>query len=191
MVPTYEARWKAKSAQHVYRDIKYIKDKWGADAIEFHDNNFFVSEKRTVEFSKLIMPEKMSWWGMARIDTMNKFKDESLSLIREAGCKIIFFGAESGNDNVLQQLDKGGTQTGEQIAHFAERLKKFDIIPEYSFVLGTPAPTEEEVMAQIDFDINFIKKIKALTLTEIVLYTYSPVPTEGSELFNEVLAYRI
>ncbi len=189
VVPTYEARWKAKSAQQVYRDIKYIKDKWGADAIEFHDNNFFVSEKRTVEFAKLIKPEKMSWWGMARIDTMDKFSDESLALIREAGCKIIFFGAESGSDKVLHQLDKGGTQTGEQILRFAKRLKKFDIIPEYSFVLGTPAPTAKEVMEQIEFDISFIKKVKAINpKTEIVLYTYSPVPTEGSELYNEVLA---
>ena len=102
VVPTYEARWKAKSAERVYRDIKYIKDKWGADAIEFHDNNFFVSEKRVVEFSKLILPEKMSWWGMARIDTMSKFKDSTLALIRDAGCKIIFFGAESGNDAILE-----------------------------------------------------------------------------------------
>jgi anaerobic magnesium-protoporphyrin IX monomethyl ester cyclase len=189
VVPTYEARWKAKSAEHVYRDVKYIKDRWGADAIEFHDNNFFVSEKRVVEFSRLLRPEKMSWWGMARIDTMDKFKDESLALIREAGCKIIFFGAESGNDAVLKQLDKGGTQTGAQIVRFAERLKKFDIIPEYSFVLGTPAPTPEEVMAQIEFDINFIKTVKAVNpRTEIVLYTYSPVPTEGSELYQQVLA---
>ena len=189
VVPTYEARWKAKSAEHVYRDVKYIKDKWGADAIEFHDNNFFVSEKRAVEFARLILPEKMSWWGMARIDTMDKFKDESLALIRAAGCKIIFFGAESGNDKVLHQLDKGGTQNGAQILRFAERLKKFDIIPEYSFVLGTPAPTPEAVMEQIDFDISFIKKVKAINpRTEIVLYTYSPVPSEGTELFNEVLA---
>jgi anaerobic magnesium-protoporphyrin IX monomethyl ester cyclase len=189
VVPTYEARWKAKSATHIYKDIKYIKDRWGADAIEFHDNNFFVSEKRTAEFAGLILPEKMSWWGMARIDTMDRFKDETLALIRKAGCKIIFFGAESGNDNILKQLDKGGTQTGEQIANFAARLKKFDIIPEYSFVLGTPAPTPEKVAEQIEFDINFIKKIKAINpKTEIVLYTYSPVPTEGSELYNQVLA---
>jgi anaerobic magnesium-protoporphyrin IX monomethyl ester cyclase len=187
VVPTYEARWKAKSAEHVYRDIKYIKTKWGANAIEFHDNNFFVSEKRTVEFSKLIRPEKMNWWGMARIDTMDKFRDESLSLMREAGCRIIFFGAESGNDAILKQLDKGGTQTGEQILRFAERMKKFDIIPEYSFVLGTPAPTPEQVMDQIEFDINFIRKVKRMNpRTEIVLYTYSPVPTEGSELFEKV-----
>ncbi len=189
VVPIFEARWKAKSAQNVYNDIKYIKDKWGADAIEFHDNNFFVSEKRTVEFAKLIKPEKMSWWGMARIDTMDKFKDESLALIREAGCKIIFFGAESGNNLILEQLDKGGTQTGDQIIRFAERLKKFDIIPEYSFVLGTPAPTPEQVEAQIDFEIDFIKKVKQVNpRTEIVLYTYSPVPTEGSTLFKQVQA---
>jgi radical SAM superfamily enzyme YgiQ (UPF0313 family) len=188
VVPTYEARWKAKSAQKIYSDIKYIKDKWGADAIEFHDNNFFVSEKRTIEFAKLILPEKMSWWGMARIDTMHRFKDESLALIREAGCKIIFFGAESGNDTVLKQMDKGGTQSGDQIAAFAERLKRFDIIPEYSFVLGTPAPTQEKVEARIDFEIEFIKKIKRINpKTEIVLYTYSPVPTEGSELYNDAL----
>jgi len=188
VVPIYEARWKAKSAKRVYADVKYIKDKWGADAIEFHDNNFFVSEKRTVEFSKLMKGENMSWWGMARIDTMDKFKDESLALIREAGCKIIFFGAESGNNDVLEQLDKGGTQTGEQIIRFAERLKQFDIIPEYSFVLGTPAPTPEKVQAQIDFEIDFIKKVKGVNpRTEIVLYTYSPVPTEGSELYKQVL----
>jgi radical SAM superfamily enzyme YgiQ (UPF0313 family) len=187
VVPTYEARWKAKSAQLVYNDIKYIKENWGANAIEFHDNNFFVSEKRTVAFSKLIKPEKMNWWGMARIDTMDRFKDESLALVREAGCRIIFFGAESGNDTVLKQLDKGGTQTGEQIIRFAERMKKFDIIPEYSFVLGVPAPNEDEVMRQIEFDINFIREVKAANPdTEIVLYTYSPVPTEGSALFNEV-----
>src|SRR5207253_3022941 len=189
VVPTYEARWKAKSARLVYEDVKYIKDNWGADAIEFHDNNFFVSEKRTVEFGRLIKPEQMNWWGMARIDTMSRFKDSTLSLMREAGCRIIFFGAESGNNKILKQLDKGGTRTGYQIEMFAERMKRFDIIPEYSFVLGTPAPTAEEVDKQIDFEIDFIKKIKHINPnTEIVLYTYSPVPTEGSELYKEVIA---
>jgi anaerobic magnesium-protoporphyrin IX monomethyl ester cyclase len=189
VVPIYEARWKAKSAAQVYKDVKYIKDNWGADSIEFHDNNFFVSEKRAVDFSKLMMNENMTWWAMARIDTMSKFKDSSLEAIRASGCKCIFFGAESGNDSILEQMDKGGTQTGKQIIQFAERLKKFDIIPEYSFVLGTPAPTPEQVEAQIDFEINFIKQVKAVNpKTEIIIYTYSPVPTEGSELYKQVLA---
>jgi anaerobic magnesium-protoporphyrin IX monomethyl ester cyclase len=188
-VPLYEARWKAKSAPLVFKDIRYLHDRWGADAVEFHDNNFFVSEKRTVEFARLVRPLQMQWWGMARIDTLSKFKDESLALIRESGCRMIFFGAESGNDAVLKQFDKGGTQNGKQILEFAGRMKKFDIIPEYSFVFGAPAPTPEDVGNLIRFDIDFIRQIKEINPhTEIVVYIYSPVPTEGSELWAQAEA---
>ncbi|HZE85632.1 MAG TPA: radical SAM protein, partial [Puia sp.] len=177
VVPIYEARWKAKPADQVYRDVKYIKDRWGADSIEFHDNNFFVSEKRVVEFSRLIAPENMIWWGEGRIDTIDKYKDETLALMRASGCKMIFFGAETGNDEILKKMDKGGTQSAAQIRAFAARMAKFDIIPEYSFVLGTPAETPEKVMKQIEGDIAFIREIKTINPnTEIVIYTYSPVP---------------
>jgi len=64
--------------------------------------------------------------------------------MRDAGCRMIFFGAETGNDALLKMMDKGGTQTGDQIRKFAARMAKFDIIPEYSFVLGTPADTENK-----------------------------------------------
>ncbi len=188
VVPIYNARWKGKSAKGVYEDVMYIKNKWGADAIEFHDNNFFVSEKRVVEFSNLMKNENMIWWGEGRIDTINKYSDTTLALMREAGCKMIFFGAETGNDEVLKKMDKGGTQTGEQIAAFAARMKRFDIIPEYSFVLGTPGDTPQQVMKQIDEDIQFIKRIKDINpATEIIIYVYSPVPTEGSDMYNKVL----
>jgi radical SAM superfamily enzyme YgiQ (UPF0313 family) len=85
-------------------------------------------------------------------------------------------------------MDKGGTQTAEQIRSFAARMAKFDIIPEYSFVLGTPGDTPELVMKQIDEDIAFIKDIKTINpKTEIIIYVYSPVPTEGSDMYNKVL----
>ncbi|MBC8172447.1 MAG: radical SAM protein [Chitinophagales bacterium] len=185
IVPIYNARWKGKSAQLIYDDIKYLKDHFGGDAIEFHDNNFFVSEKRTVEFCELIKKENMIWWGEGRIDTIDKYSDASLTAMREAGCKMIFFGAETGNDEILKIMDKGGTQSAEQIKKFASRLKRFDIIPEYSFVLGTPADTEEQVNKQIDDDIQFIRTIKEINPnTEIIIYVYSPVPTEGSTLFE-------
>jgi radical SAM superfamily enzyme YgiQ (UPF0313 family) len=101
---------------------------------------------------------------------------------------MIFFGAETGNDEVLKKMDKGGTQSAEQIRSFAARMAKFDIIPEYSFVLGTPADSSEQVMKQIDQDIAFIKEIKSINpKTEIIIYVYSPVPTEGSEMYNKVL----
>jgi anaerobic magnesium-protoporphyrin IX monomethyl ester cyclase len=188
VVPIYNARWKGRSAEMVYKDIKYLKERFGGNAIEFHDNNFFVSEKRTVEFSKLIQPEKMIWWGEGRIDTIDKYTDASLALMRESGCRMIFFGAETGNDEILKKMDKGGTQTAEGIRRFAARMAKFDIIPEYSFVLGTPADTPAQVMKQIDQDIAFIKEIKQINpRTEIIIYVYSPVPTEGSDMYKRVL----
>ena len=187
VVPIYNARWKGQSAKNIYKNIRFLKDEYAADAIEFHDNNFFVSEERVVEFAKLIINDNMHWWGEARIDTMDKYSDSSLKLIREAGCKMIFFGAESGNDEMLKQMNKGGKQSAKQIKNFAVRLRNFDIIPEYSFVLGLPAESEQKVWQQIKQDISFIKEVKEINPnTEIIIYLYSPVPTEGSELFQSV-----
>ena len=187
VVPIYNARWVGKSAENIYKDIKYLKEKYGGDAIEFHDNNFFVSEKRVKEFSSLMLKENIVWWGEGRIDTIDKYSDETLELMRASGCKMIFFGAETGNDEILKKMDKGGTQSSAQIRKFAARLAKFDIIPEYSFVLGTPGETSEQVMQQIDSDIAFIREIKTINpQTEIIIYVYSPVPTEGSDMYNKV-----
>jgi radical SAM superfamily enzyme YgiQ (UPF0313 family) len=189
VVPIYEARWKGKSATHIYRDLKFLKEKFGGNAFQFHDNNFFVSEKRSVEFAHLVKREKMKWWAEGRIDTMDQFSDDSLQSIADSGCTMIFFGAESGNNRLLTQMDKGGKQTGEKIKSFAARIKKFGIIPEYSFVLGLPAPTEQQVWQQIRDEVAFIKEIKRINpSTEIVIYVYTPVPTEGSELYNESAA---
>jgi anaerobic magnesium-protoporphyrin IX monomethyl ester cyclase len=189
VVPIFQARWKGKSARNIYNDLILLKKNYGGNAFQFHDNNFFVSEKRAVEFSELIKLEKMKWWAEARIDTMDQFSDESLQAIADSGCTMIFFGAESGNDNLLKQMDKGGKQSGEKIKSFAARIKKFGIIPEYSFVLGLPAPNEEQVWQQIKDEIQFIKDIKTINpQTEIVIYIYTPVPTEGSELFDGSLA---
>ncbi len=188
VVPIYNARWKGKSAQLIYKDIQYLKENFGGNAIEFHDNNFFVSEKRTVDFARLIQPENMIWWGEGRIDTIDKYSDESLAMMRESGCRMIFFGAETGNDELLKKMDKGGTQSAEGMRQFAARMARFDIIPEYSFVLGTPADNPEQVMRQIEQDIAFIKEIKQINpKTEIIIYVYSPVPTEGSDLYERVL----
>lgn len=185
VVPIFEARWKAKSAPLIYKDIIFLKERFGGNALQFHDNNFFVSEKRATEFARLITPAKLKWWAEGRIDTMDQFSDESLRILADSGCTMIFFGAESGNDALLHQMDKGGTQSGQKIKSFAARIRKIGIIPEYSFVLGLPGETEEKVWSQINQEIRFIKEIKSINpLTEIIIYIYTPVPTEGSALFE-------
>ncbi|PWL32504.1 MAG: radical SAM protein [Fluviicola sp. XM-24bin1] len=187
VVPIYNARWKGLSAERMADDVLGFKSKYGIDAVEFHDNNFFTSRKRVVEFSEKIKDENIAWWGEGRIDTINKYSDDDLQLMQEAGLRMIFLGAETGNDEVLKQMDKGGTQSGAQIKEFAGRLKKFGIVPEYSFVLGMPGDSSEKVMRQINQDIQFIQEIKRINPeTEIIIYVYSPVPTEGSELYETI-----
>ena len=189
VVPIYNARWKGASAEKIYRDITFLREEYGMDSVEFHDNNFFTSRKRVVEFAKLVKNDGLTWWGEGRIDTIDNYSDEDLILMREAGCKMIFLGAETGNDDILKQMDKRGKQSGEQIRTFAARLHRVGIIPEMSFVLGMPADTEAEVTKQIEFDIRFIREIKAINPNaEIIIYVYSPVPTEGSELYDQIKA---
>ncbi|WP_220472651.1 B12-binding domain-containing radical SAM protein [Spirosoma foliorum] len=189
IVPIFEARWKGSSAERLYQDVKYLKDTYGVDSVEFCDNNFFVSEKRVRTFCELIEQDRIQWWGEARIDTLDKFSDDTLALMSRAGCRMIFLGAETGNEDTLKAIDKGGTQNAAQMIRFAERLGRFNIIPEYSFVLGFPAETQQQVMAMIDDDIEFIKKVKqANPATEIIMYVYSPVLTEGSDLYEKVKA---
>lgn len=188
VVPIYNAKWKGMSAARIYEDVKYFKETYNIDAVEFHDNNFFTAKKRVLEFSELIMNDNISYWGEGRIDTINMYSDDELKLMRKAGCKMIFLGAETGNDAVLKQMNKGGTQTGQMIKDFVLRMKNADIIPELSFVLGMPAKTEKEVYDQILWDINFIKEIKEINSdAEIIIYLFSPVPTEGSELYQQIL----
>lgn len=187
VVPIYNARWKGKSASLIAEDVLKLKEEHQVDSVEFHDNNFFTSRKRVIEFAELIKDKRLIWWGEGRIDTLNKYSDDDLQKMHEAGCKMIFLGAETGNDEVLKKMDKGGTQSGEEIKTFVRRMGKVGIIPELSFVLGLPGDSEEEVMKQILEDIGFIKEIKRINpLAEIIIYLYSPVPTEGSELYEEI-----
>ncbi len=184
VVPIYQARWLAKSPSRMAEDIEELVVKYGANAIEFHDNNFFTSEKRLVEFSEQILKRgiRFSWWGEGRPDTLLKFSDETFSIMKRAGLKMVFMGAESSDDATLAAMNKGGTQTGETVVQVVEKFKRHGIVPECSFVFGIPCG---DVDASIEKDINFIRDLKKRNeQTEIIIYMYSPIAVEGSTIFS-------
>ena len=59
-------KWYPQTASQVADVLQMYSERWGVDAAEFYDNNFFVHEARTAEFAERIMPLRMSWWGEAR-----------------------------------------------------------------------------------------------------------------------------
>ncbi len=178
----YQARWLPKAADAMIDDMEMLKRRYGIDAIEFFDENFFTSEKRTYEFSRGMIGREISWWGEGRPDTVLDYSDETLESMRLAGCKMIFFGAESSSNDVLKVMNKGGTQTPDTVLSLADRLKRFEIIPEFSFVFGSPSSNTDQ---EIDQNIAFIRRLKEINpAAEIILYLYAPVVFEESELFQ-------
>ena len=176
----HKGLWLGKDPELVYRDIKYLKEKYNIGALEFHDDNFFVSEKRAYAIAEHLKEFKLKWWGEARPDTTMKYSDETLQMLADSGLKMVYFGAESSSEEMLKLMNKGGTQTPQTVLDLAARFKKFGIVPEFSFILGAPS---EHVDEDIERDINFIRKIKTINpLAEIILYIYSPVNFEDSEM---------
>lgn len=169
-------RWKAQSAERAAAATRRLITDWGADAVEFYDNNFFVREERTAEFAEQITDLEIGWWGEARIDTVLDYSDRTWELMRDSGLKMMFMGAESGSDETLQRMNKGRTASAEKTLALAERMKRYEIVPEYSFVLGNPPDPEADAYQTIEF----IRKVKMVNpATEIVMYLYTPVPSSG------------
>src|SRR3990172_9371931 len=89
-------RWLAQSAERAAGVATRLVRDFGADAVEFYDNNFFVHEARTAEFAERISPLHIGWWGESRIDTMLRYSDRTWQLMRDSGLRMVFLGAESG-----------------------------------------------------------------------------------------------
>jgi radical SAM superfamily enzyme YgiQ (UPF0313 family) len=181
VVALSKRRWIPESAKRMAEVVTHLHDRYGADSVEFHDMDFFVSEDRVADFSERIKGLGMRWWGLGRVDTLMTYANATWQKMRESGAKMIFMGAESGSDEVLARMNKGGASGTEQTLAIVERMKQYGIVPELSFVLGNPP----DPMADIDASIKFIRKLKRINpAIELILYIYTPVPQENSELFE-------
>ena len=184
VVNMVNGKWFPQTAAQVVAAVKNYQDRWGINAVEFYDNNFFVHEVRTAEFSERIKPLGLGWWGEARIDTLLKYSSQSWELMRSAGLRMVFMGAESGSAETLKRMDKGGTMSPEKTLEMARLMKTYNIIPEFSFVMGNPPDPEGDIRGTMEF----IRKVKTVNpRAEIVMYLYTPVPLSG-DLYDEAVA---
>jgi radical SAM superfamily enzyme YgiQ (UPF0313 family) len=170
-------RYSEQTAERVASVVETLVKRHGATAVEFYDSNFFVRESRCAEFAERIKPLGIGWWGFGRPDTMLKFSDATWASLRDSGLKMVFMGAESGNNETLQRMNKGGKQDDNVILSVAEKMGRFGIVPEMSFIIGNPPDPE----ADADNTIRFIRLLKKVNpKVEIVFYIYSPIPVEGA-----------
>lgn len=179
-----EGRWLAASAQRAASVVRRLATEHGANGLELHDNNFFVSEPRSAEFAERIADLGMRWWAEARVDTMLDFSEATWALLARSGLAMVFLGAESGSDEALQRMDKGGSITTEKTLQIAERCARHGIVPEMSFMLGNPPDPEGDVSRTL----AFIRRVKQVNpATEVIIYVYTPVPLSGN-LYDDASA---
>ncbi len=179
---SYRARWIGLEPGRIIADLQWFRKAYGVNAVEFHDNNFFTSEERTREFALGMQGRGITWWGEARPDTLLRYSDRTWRAMQQGGCRMIFMGAESSSQHVLDFMAKGGTQTPDTVLDLARRIRAYNIVPEFSFVLGSPT---NSVGDDIEKDIRYIRQVKRINPdAEIVIYVYSPVHFEDAELFQ-------
>lgn len=174
------SREKMEPAERTAAMLRHLKENYGADAVQFYDNNFFLREDHARELADRMAPLNMRWWCEARIDAMLRYSDETLLAIRRAGLVMVYVGAESGSDWVLEEMKKH--LKAEQILEFAARVRRIGIIPELSFCLGNPKAPERDT----EECLAFIRKAKRLNPdAEIIINTYTPVP-QRNRMYGEV-----
>ena len=160
--------------------LRHLKTEYGADSVQFYDMNFFMGENHAREVARRIEPLGLRWWCEARVDIFNRYSNETLKALKRAGCTMIFFGAESGSDWVLKEMQKDITT--EQTVAVARRTREFGIIPEFSFVIGNPHDPERDTRETL----QFIRKLKKINVdSEIIIYHYTPVP-QRTGMYGEI-----
>lgn len=171
VISAYGSREKMEPPARTEAILRHLVSTYGADSVQFFDNNFFLREDHTRELAARLEPLRLRWWCEARIDILLRYSDAALDAIRRAGCAMIFFGAESGSDWALREMNKNLTTA--QTLELAARIRRFGIVPEFSFVVGNPRDPERDTRECL----AFVRKIKRLNpQAEIILNHYTPVP---------------
>jgi radical SAM superfamily enzyme YgiQ (UPF0313 family) len=171
VVPIYDGRQKTEHPERTAGVLQRLQQQFGIDAVQFYDNNFFLNESHTVALAEQLVPLKLRWWSEGRIDAVLRYSDQTFRLLQQAGASMIFFGAESGSDWALKQMNKQIT-TAETL-ELAARIRKFGIVPEFSFVVGNPHAPERDTRETL----AFIRRIKKLNPdAEIIVQHYIPTP---------------
>ncbi len=172
---TFGRTFRFHSTERVIDDIKYMTGKYGFDSYQFYDDIFTTNRKRVLDLCEgfLRADLKIQWMCWTRTNLVDR---ELLSMMKRAGCYLIFFGCETGNQEMLDRIKKALTveQNHEGIALVTEcGLKAFS-----SFMLGLPGETRE----QSEQTIQFALKSK---LNYAIFYLLEPYP--GTEIWADAL----
>lgn len=177
-------KWRAMSVE---KSMEFILDpvkKFNLTGVWIRDDEFYVNRKRAFEICRRIIKSghEIQWYATgARVSDFIRMSPDEIELLKTSGGQIMKFGAESGSNRVLEYIRKGITV--EQTIQSNLRCKEFGIIPAYSFIVGFPSETFEEIDQTIDLAFSLQKDYKDAQLETFPTCTSFP----GTEMWTQAL----
>ena len=162
--------WRKRSTDDVAREMAKAKDLW-PDVREFFfdDDTFNIQKPRTIELCAKLKPLKLTWSCTSRVTT----DYETLKAMKEAGCRLLIVGYESGDPQILKNIKKGATT--ERARQFTKDCHKLGLVVHGDFILGLPGETRDTIQTTI----AFAKELDVETIQVSVAHAYP-----GTELYD-------
>jgi radical SAM superfamily enzyme YgiQ (UPF0313 family) len=164
--------WRKRSADDVAAEMAKAKKYWPeVREFFFDDDTFNIQKARTVELCAKLKPLGLTWSCTSRVTT----DYETLKAMKEAGCRLLIVGFESGDPQILKNIKKGATL--ERARQFVKDCRKLGLAVHGDFILGLPGETKETIRRTIDF----AKELNVETIQVSVAHAYP-----GTEFYDYV-----
>jgi hopanoid biosynthesis associated radical SAM protein HpnJ len=142
-------RWRTRSSDNVVAEVKRALELFPeARELFFDDDTFTWQKSRVLELCEKLKPLKFTWSCNARVST----DYETLKAMKEAGCRLLVVGFESGDPTILKNIKKGATV--EQALSFMKDCKRVGITVHGDFQIGHPGETRETIERTVRFAMN-------------------------------------
>ncbi|HXR74357.1 MAG TPA: hopanoid biosynthesis associated radical SAM protein HpnJ [Bryobacteraceae bacterium] len=163
-------RWRLRSTDDIVNECRYVQENFpGLKEIFFDDDTFNYQKARTIELCGKLKSLKMTWSCTSRVTT----DYDTLKAMKEAGCRLLIVGYESGDQQILKNIKKGATI--DMARRFTANCKKLGLVVHGDFIVGLPGESRESIRKSIDF-------AKELDVETIQVSIAHPYP--GTEFYD-------
>ncbi|KKR04009.1 MAG: Radical SAM domain protein [Candidatus Uhrbacteria bacterium GW2011_GWF2_39_13] len=145
--------WRFRSPENILAETGWLVEKYGVRSLFFYDDNFPVNKNRAIAICEGIIKNKwdLKWACCSHVKMINS---ELLKAMKASGCIAIDFGVESGDDNILMNINK--CQNHKDIERAFSLTSEAGISAQAYLMVGNPGESESSV----DNTIELIKRIK-------------------------------
>ncbi len=184
-VTFHNKRWRPMDPDLVVQRLKDLVQTYQVRGLYFNDSNFFVDLNRGRKILEGMIRENLNVL-ISRINidfhSIIKMSEEDFVLLQRAGCKRFPVSIESGSERIRTLLKKPIDVP--RILEINRFLTRFDMVPSYSFMMGFPTETRDELHESVALAFRLLdENPKAETSFNI----YTPFP--GTELFDLTVAH--